>query len=300
MTAEQHISRLSFFGRLADDFTRRPIPGGEIHVSVDEDPQAPQYKDDGHFAFVDLEPSATDYHFQLGAPGYSRRAVAKALPTLTPVQIAYDGEDELYLNLVAPPAAGDVIKFEAIPFIPPVPKDAQVFGEAGFVAALAEPLEGRNVSTATLTASGGLGAGQILRVRRGPNLRLRRAPTATHPADVTVVALRIAENDPAEPPLEGAVVTVTQVNGAPPTAVAVGSLTLQRFSLAGTSLLILDDGSRVTNSDERGDAVLVFPGEKVITSVTVSVVRAQYVTVTPTIAITVKTRNFQKVLLTHV
>lgn len=301
MTAEQQTSRLSFFGRVTDELTRRVLSPSEIAVAVEEAPRRrTEYKDDGHFAIADLPPSATDYHLRISGTGYQTRTVAKALPTTTAVQVTFDGEDELYLNLVAAPTPQHRVTFEALPFIPTIATGAAVIGQGGFTATLAEALEGRNVTTAVLSGSAGLVSGQLLRVRRGASLRLRRAPFFTFPADVTVVALHVVENVPAEPPIEGALVTLTQVNGSPALTVAAGSLTLRRFSLAGTSRLIVDDGMRLAVTDSRGDAVLVFPGEKAVTSVTLAVTRPQFIAATTTVAVTVKTRNFQKVPLTHI
>ena len=301
MTPEQQTSRLSFFGRLTDELTRRVLGPSEILVSVEEAPRRkPQYKDDGHFAIADLPPSATDYHLRISGPGYQTRTVAKALPTTTAVQVTFEGEDELYLNLVAAPTPQHRVTFEAMPFIPTIATGAVVIGQAGFTATLAEPLEGRNVTTAVLSGSAGLASGQLLRVRRGANLRLRRAPFVTFPADVTVVVLHVVENVPAEPPIEGALVTLTQVNGSPALTVTAGGLTLRRFSLAGTSRLIVDDGMRLAVTDGRGDAVIVLPGEKVVANVTVTVAKSQFITATTTVPVTVKTRNFQTVPLTHI
>jgi hypothetical protein len=300
MTADRVTTRLSFFGRLTDDLTRRMLVPAEMAVSVDEDSRPPLYKDDGHFAFIDLAPSATDYHFRVGGVGYQTRTVAKSLPTTTPVEVTYPGEDELYVSLTAAPNPQHRITFEAVPFVPTIRTGAQVFGQGGFIATLAEALEGQKVTTAVLSASAGLATGQLLRIVRGSSLVLRRAPSATFSNDVTVVAFQVVENVPAEPAIAGATIELTQVNGAGPTAVAVGSLTLRRFTISGTSVLVLDDGGRFTTSDHRGAAVLVLPGDKAVTSVRVAVSRPQFVAAAVTIAVTVKTRNFQKVLLTHV
>ena len=300
MTPELHTSRLSFFGRLADDLTRRPLSSSEMVVTVEEDARPPLCKDDGHFAVVDLPPSASDYHLRLGGSSFQTRKVAKALPTLTPVEVRFEGEDELYLHLVAAPTPQNRITFETIPFVPPIEKGASVVGEGGFTATLAEPLEGRDATTAVLSGTGGLAIGQLVRIVRSPNLLLRRAPYYDFPTSLTVVAFRIVENDPAEPPIQGAKVEVTQVNGSAPVVVSVGALSLRRFALPGLSRLVLDDGARFAESGERGDAVLVFPGEKSISSIDVSVSKPQYTTTTVNVSITVKSRNFQKVSLTHV
>jgi len=302
MASETHTSLLAFFGRLADQLTRRVLRPQETSVSLQEDSYPPLGKDDGHFAFYDLAPSATAYHIRMGGPSYLTRTVAATLPTVAPVQVTLPGEDELYVALAAAPNAQNQVTFEPVDFVASIPAGAVVIGPGGFTTTLAEPLGGRDVGLAGLTSAGALAAGEVLRIVRSPNLLVRPGPYYPFPGDVTVVAVHVVENDPAEPSIDGATLTITWIDGAVPTMVTIGGLPLGRFALAAspTAFLVLDDEDRLTATNDRGDAVFFFAGSTALTSVTIDVAKAQYVTSTVTVNVTAKARNFQKVSLTPV
>lgn len=302
MAAETHTSLLAFFGRLADQLTRRVLRPQETSVSLQEESPPPLGKDDGHFAFYDLEPSAAAYHVQIGGPSYLTRTLAVTLPTTTPVQVAFPGEDELYVALSGPPNAQNQVTFEPVDFVPAIEAGASVIGPGAFTTTLAEPLGGRNVGLAELTSAAGLVAGQVLRIVRSSTLLVRPGPYYPFPGDVTVVAVHVVENDPAEPSIGGATLTIGQIDGAGPTVVTIGGLPLNRFALGGsaTAFVVLDDDDRVTTTNDRGDAVFFFAGSTSLASVTITVAKAQYVSATATINVTTKARNFQKVSLTRI
>ena len=306
--AERSTSRLAFFGRLADDLTRRPLRIEDMSVNLPGDPRPPLLKEDGHFVFVDLEPSAIDYQIRMGGAFYQTRTVAKKLPVPPPpltfeqAQVTFAGEDELYLVLVGVSPPQNRISFEPLTFVPSIEVGATVIGEGGFIAILAEPVEGRNVNSAVLDTVAGLAAGRLLRIVRSRNLLLRPGPTYAFPADLTVVVLHVVENDPADPSIEDATVAIKEINGAvSKPAVTLGGLLLSQFALGGApaASVVLDDEDLAVRSNERGDAVLYFPGEKAVTSVGVEVSKAQYQTAIVTINLTARARNFLKVPLTR-
>jgi|RhiMetdeSRZDD1v2_1073273.scaffolds.fasta_scaffold105406_4 hypothetical protein len=297
--AERHTSRLTFFGRLADDLTRRTVTAADVSVTLVEGDISALQKDDGHFAFADTEPSSTDYHIRVTGGAYETRVFASKLLATTPKPITFEGEDEVYVVIATIVNAPKRVTFASIPFLPPIDAGASVVGEGGFTAKLGEPIGGQTVQSVVLDSIGGLNPGQLLRISRSSNLLLRAGPYASFSSAHTVIALRIAENTSDEAPIPGAVVTVTELNGAAPTNVSVGSVTLRNFAVGGGTL-VLDDLHRTTASNDRGDAVLYFPGEAALTSARLDVSHAQFQTTSVTFAVTAKSRTFTKVLLTKV
>jgi hypothetical protein len=302
MPADVLTSRLAFFGRLADDLTRRILRAEDFTVSVDGDARAALRKDDGHFALVDLEPSATAYQIRLGGLLYQPRTVIASLPTLTPVQVTYPGEDELYVVLSGAPGPQNHVSFDPLEFVAPIESGAAVLGQGAFTTTLTDPLEGRNVNFAVLGATAGLAGGQVLRIVRGPNLLLRPGPYYPFPSDLTVIAVRVVENDPAQTPITAASVTITEIDGAAPVTVTVGGLPLQRFALtaSATAFVVLDAAHATATTNTRGDAVFYFPGSIALASLELTAAKAQYQTGTVTLNVTTRTRNVQTIALAPV
>src|SRR5665811_1902358 len=79
--AEQHSSQLTFFGRLANDLTRRPVVPVDVSVQLMEGAVPALQKDDGHFAFADTGPSATAYHIRVSGSSFETRVFASTLST---------------------------------------------------------------------------------------------------------------------------------------------------------------------------------------------------------------------------
>jgi hypothetical protein len=290
MVSESHASRLSFYGRLADNLTRQMVRVQDITVSLEGDRQRPLLKQDGYFVFADLEPSVTDYRFRIAVRSYQDRTIVKALPANTAVELIFPGEDELYLSIVEVKGAQNQVMLEKIPFVPTIEAGATVIGEGGFTATLAEPLGGHKVSCAELSTVVGLASGQLLRIVRSASLMVRPGPYYPFPAKTTLVAVKVVEKDPVETPIGDTAVEITQVNATAPTTVNVGGLNLSRINLGGNppAFLILDNDDKKTSTNDRGDAVFYFPGYKNITSLQLVVSKNQYQTATSTINITTK------------
>ncbi|MES1206042.1 MAG: hypothetical protein ABUS79_08910 [Pseudomonadota bacterium] len=179
-------SRLSFFGRVTDDFRREPAWQGEYRVALQSPPGEALYKRDGHFTFSDLAPSPTAYGFRLLDGLYQGRQFVKALPTASPVEIAYDGEDEVHVFTKTVNAVTRQITFDAIPFLPLIRSGALVLGAGGFSTTLAEDLAGVDATTAVLTSVASLGAGTLVRIVRSRCLRAKAGPYYPFPAGTTV------------------------------------------------------------------------------------------------------------------
>ena len=136
---------------------------------------------------------------------------------------------------------------------------------------------------------------------RSPNLLVQPGPYYAFPAETTVVAMHVVENEPDEPAIANATVAVTQVDGAAPVAVTVGTLPLSRFALTASpgATLVLDADDRSTTTNDGGHAVFYFSGSTPLTSLTVDVSKAGFQTATVTINVTTKARTFKKVPLTR-
>src|SRR6266446_9709891 len=115
-TAERVETRLSFYGRLTDDLTRRAITAQSMIIRLEADGSLALLKDDGHFCFVALEPSNADYTVKIIVPSYQERTVAKAFPGSNPVELSFPGDDELYVSVKQVNAGQKRVTFEEIPF----------------------------------------------------------------------------------------------------------------------------------------------------------------------------------------
>jgi hypothetical protein len=297
MSSEIRTRRLSLFGRLADDLTRQVILPPDMHAILESDGRPALAKSDGYFAFGDLQPSTAEYRIQIGARACQQRTVARALPVGAPVEVKFAGEDELYLTITTVAAAQKRVTFEQIAFVAPITDGAAVFGQSGFTATLAEPLEGQKVTFATLSTVAGLAPNQLLRIVRSSNLLVRPGPYYAFQDDATVIALKIVGNDQGESAIADARVEISKINGNAPAASDVGGLALNAFTLGANSSLVLDDDDRTTMTNERGDAVIYFPGSKPVTGIEVKVSKPRFQPSVQTLNVTAAARNSQKIVL---
>lgn len=282
-------SRLSFFGRVTDDFRREPAWQGEYRVTLLQAPPAEAlYKQDGHFTFSDLAPSPT-YAFRFLDGLYQGREFSKALPTTAPVELAYDGEDEIYVFAKTVNAATKRITFDAIPFLPLIRAGAQVIGEGGFSTTLAENLAGVDATIATLTSVVGLAPTTLVRIVRSRCLRAKGGPYYPFPGGTTVLLLKVVEDSPEEPPLAGANAHLLQVNGIAPSSTTVGGVVLHHVALGGAppqTPVLGTSADRDATTEARGNAVFYFPGHWALTSLQLTVSRAGYVSKTVVFPVT--------------
>jgi hypothetical protein len=276
-------STLSFFGRLADDFRREPAWQGEYRVTLLSPPTEALYKQDGHFAFADLPPSPTDYQFALLDGLYQGRLFQKAMPVAAPVEIAYDGEDEVYLFVKTVNAAAQQITFDAIPFLPVVRSGAAVLAQGGAATTLAEDLAGVDVTTAVLTDVTGLLPGQLVRIVRSHCLRGKAGPYYPFPAGTTVLLLRVVEDTPEQAPIAGAQAHLDKLNAITPSSATVAGAALRYVPLGGPGgqqPVLGTDADLDAFTEARGNAVFYFPGQLPLTSLELAVSAAGYVSST--------------------
>lgn len=282
-------STLSFFGRVVDDFRREPAWLGEYRITLASPPAEALYKQDGHFAFANLPPSAMDYSFRLVDGLYQGRSLQKGLPSTIPVEIAYAGEDEIYLVIKTVNAATKQITFDPIPFLPVIRRGSEVLGEGVFSTTLAEDLAGVDVTTALLTGVVGLSSGNLLRIVRSRCLRAKAGPYYPFPSGTTVFLLKVVEDSPAEPPLAAAKGRLMKVNALTPSTATVGGLPLHYLSLAGPPAqqpVLGTDADRDSFTEKRGNAVFYFPGHWLLSSIEIEVSCPGYVTATSVFAVT--------------
>jgi hypothetical protein len=301
-SAEVHQNRLSFFGRVADDLTRRVLGPDDITVSVEGSAKQAIKKSDGYFAFSDLEPSVAQYRVRVAAPRYEGRTISRSLAVdSSPVELSLAGEDEIYVAIATVVPAQKQVTFGERPVIPSIDTGAPVIGEGNFVAALAEPLEGQKAFCAVLNTIDGLAPGQLLRIVRSRNLLVRPGPYYAFPAGTTVAAFKVVEAGPGEAPVGGALIEITEVDATVARAVDVQGLRLAVFGPTGnpptTIALDADDGRTVTN--DQGDAVLYFSAAKPARTVKIAVSKAGYQNAARTIDLSVGSRTFQKIQMTR-
>jgi hypothetical protein len=278
-------SRLAFFGRLTDDFRREPAWLGEYRILLDAPPREALYKHDGHFTFLDLPASPTAYEFELLDGLYQGRRFTKGLPTVAPVEITYDGEDEIYVSVNTVNAVTKQITFAPIAFLPPIRSGAAVLGQGGFSTTLAEALAGVDATTAVLTTVAGLAPGNLLRIVRSHCLRAKAGPYYPFPGGLTLLRLRVVEDSAEEPPLAGVKAQLTEINGVVPSSTGVAGATLRHATL-GAQVFVFGTGADLEASTEaRGNAVFYFPGTWPIASLTLAISRTGYVTQTVVLAL---------------
>jgi hypothetical protein len=280
---------LSFFGRGIDALSRDPLPAAEYRVSVVSPPVEAVYKRDGYFAFQNLRPSPSAYTFQMTSLRYQTKAFQKALPTASPVELSMPGEDELFLVIKSVTVATKKIGFDKIPFLPRIPKDARVLGEAGFSTTLKSELGGVDADVATLNDVTGLSAGMLLRIVRSRSLVAKPGPYYPFPQGMTVVALTIVEDAPGEEPLADARARITQVNGVSPASTVVDGVALHHVTLPAppnpTLILGLQEDLSAF-SDGRGRAVFYYPGIWSLSSLEVELTHPGHVTKTAVVTLT--------------
>lgn len=281
-------SRLSFFGRVADDFRREPASPGEYRMALRSPAIEALYKQDGHFVFSDLPPSAAPYALRLLDGLYQGRELSKALPSAAPVEVAYDGEDEVYVFVKTVNGGTRQITFDAIPFLPVVRRGASVIGESGATTTLFEDLAGVDVTTATLASVAGVSAGDLLRIVRSRCLRAKAGPYYPFPAGTTIVYVRVVEDSVEEPPLGGATAHLAQVNGAAPASTAVGGVVLRHVTIAGPTVkpVLGTSADLDAFTDGRGNAVFYFPGHWALSALQIAISQPGYTPATTPVALT--------------
>lgn len=265
--------RLSFYGRLADEITREIIPPSMLEVSMPGIEASPFYKPGGYFAFSKIPPSLQPYSFNLRAASYMSRTVEKTLPPDDAASIEFEGEDELYLTILdVQNGEQKKVSFATIPYLKPISTGAQVFGENAFSTTLAQGLEGEDVQFAMLQDVTGLSPGQILRVKRSPNLIMRPGPYYPFPKGTTLALITVV--DAASPllmPLTGAVCQITQVNEIPVSQIDVNGVDIYTVTI-GQDKLILGPAATITaRTDSRGNCIFYYPQSAPVTKLKISV-----------------------------
>jgi len=290
MTAvETRLSRVSIVGRVADELTREDLGPPRVDAALRNSPRRAVRKQDGYFVFADLAASPPEYEIDLTGRQLQARRLTVSVPAGTALTIDPAGEDDLQVIITG--IAGDRVSFAAIPFVPSIGDGALVHGEGGFSSVLAEPVEGMDVDGAELLSAAGLLVGQALRIVRSTRLLLRPGPYYPFPESTTVVVLRVVENMLGSAPIPDARLQVTAVNGAPVASVPVGGVSLFRAELptGGTPptipFMIGTQAARTTVTNARGDAVYYYAPAAPVTSLTVSVSKAGYVTQSRTVTV---------------
>jgi hypothetical protein len=281
-SVDTFTSGLSFFGRLTDDVSRQPASPRDFRVLLTGTgaPGDAIYKEDGHFAFASLRPSPA-YAFLVASDLYQGRAFEKPLPGGAPVELAFDGEDEVYLVVRAVSATSKQITFDPIPFLPPVRRGARVVGEGGVATTLADDCGGAATTSAVLADVTGFVPGRLVRIVRSHSLRVKAGPSYPFPDGTTILALALLADIAAAAPIVGARARLTKVNGQTPARTTVGGVDLRHVPIAGPPAqqpVLGTDADLDVASDRRGQAVFYFPGNWALSLLDVEISRLGFVT----------------------
>ena len=295
-------SKLSFFGRLADEVTREVIPFKNFGVSILDNSAVPLYKTDGYFVFSDVKPLPTDYRFHLAAPSYQSRMVEKNLPSDSPVELSFAGEDELYVFIDDVQNGTEKrVTFGTIPFLKTIPPGAAVYGENGFSTTLAAALEGENIGFAVLDDIAGLSAGELLRFVRSSNIIMRPGPYYRFNPGTTVAALKFSDNStPGQPVPAGVRCEIIEVNDTAISSTSVGGLEVKTVTPGGTGLVLGAEKDITAYSDERGYCVFYYPANTPIVKLKLDISADGYNSLLKEVTVTPGSREFQWLELTKI
>jgi hypothetical protein len=298
--------KLSFFGRLVDEITREVIPFKNFKVSILNHRAAPLYKEDGFFAFSDIEQSLTNYKFHLSAPSYQSRIVEKNLPPGLPMELSFDGEDDLYVSIdEVQNSATKRVTFANIPFLKTIPRGTTVIGGSGFSTTLTGTLEGEDIGFADLDNISGFSADEILRFVRSNNIIMQPGPYYSFNPGTTILALKFVDNStPDKPPLANVKCEIIEVNEVvldSPTnvgAVAVNTVTLPN---PVGKMILGPEKNITTHSDERGTAVFYYLADTPINKLKLEITANGYVPPPPQeVTVIPNQREFQLLELTKI
>lgn len=286
---ETVTSRVSFFGRLADDVTRQTLPPDGFKATLVDRPIAALNKYDGFFVFSDLGFSGESHQIALSARSYQDRVLAPVATAGAMVEISGDGEDEVYLPVTAVMAVQNRVDFEPLGFVPPIAAGARVIGNGSVDTALAEPLEGRNLDFANLDDVTGISPGMILRVVRSSRLTMRPDPYYPFPAESTLAVVTVVEDDPDATPIPAVDLQIDQVNDLVPDSVAVAGLTLRSIAHPGpppTTVVLGPESALQATTDSRGRAVFYNPPGVPVTRLRLTASKSGYLATPVTMDLT--------------
>lgn len=299
---ETRIHKLSFYGRLVDNLTREVIPYKKFKVFIEGSKSKPFYKEDGYFIFSDLQPTASDYEFNLTGKFYQPRTIKKGLSTSSPVELTYRGEDELYVFIKdIKDGTEKKVTFDKIRFAKTIPEGSEVIGEGGFSSSLKRTLEGEDVEFAILDSVAGLNPGEILRFIRSHNIIMRLGPYNPFEPQITLLSLKFVKDDLAETPVADVKIEIEEINDTPINTVNVGSLAVKTVTLTGppvTNLILGSNNDITTHSNLRGDCIFYYPSDTPITKLKLKIARTGYVSTSEVIGLTNKQRTSKIIKLT--
>lgn len=295
---DRFINRLSFYGRLSDDLTREVIPFRSYDVSIKGFSNEPLYKEDGYFVFPDIKPSDSDYELNLTSEYYQSRTIRGFLPSESPVQLTYHGEDELYVVVNQVQGNKKTVTFDEIPhYIKKISKGSQVIGEDGFSSTLAEDIEGKEVRLAILDSINGLRPNEILRFIRSNNIIMRPGPYYSFGKESTLLSLKCIEDDPDETPIKEIKVEIIKVNDKSIDTTRVDSLNIKTVTLTGNKLILGSAKDITTYSDSRGYCIFYYPSDTPITRLDIKLTKSGYAEVNETVTLASQQRTSKTIKL---
>ena len=295
------VQRLSFYGRLVDDLTREVIPYKSFRVSIKGTKSMTFYKEDGYFAFSDVQQSALAYEFNLTSNLYQPRTVQGTALSDLPVELTYPGEDELYV-LIKGVEDGETKKvtFNNIPFVKTIREGSEVKGQGGFSSKLGKTLGGEDADFAILEDVTGLNSGDILRFIRSHGIIMRPGPCYPFEPQTTLLFLKFVEDNLSEVPVAGVKVEIEKVNDTAINTVNVGSLAVKTVALTGppaANLILGSSNDIISYSNSRGECIFYYPADTPIAKVKLKITKTGYLLISEEIELVNKQRTSEIIKL---
>jgi hypothetical protein len=287
MMAERLRHAVSLVGRTIQDLTFEPLEPGAYTAELAGWPQAPQYKQQGFFAFVDVPPG--EHRLILSGARFQSRSLPLTLPLASPL-LTPPGEDELVIVVGSVNPGQSRITFPAVDLPRPIRAGARVL-TATVETTLAAGLDAGTVTAARLTDAAGISEGDLVRLVRDASLRLRHGPYSTVPHGLTRIVGRIGEAADPELGLPGVTVRVTHANGESLTVTDVAGASVVTVDLAGTTHVFGFAQDLACRTNGSGDYNLYFADADFLTAVTLEIAGAGFQTRTKTLAVAVNQRT---------
>ena len=285
----------SLIGQVIEDVTYEAMRPRQYQVQLAGVQQPPQYKPGGFFVFSDLRPGTyrmriVGEHFQpqehlvtmplepviLDAPAlfdavslFDSPPLFEAFPIFAP-----PGDNELAVIVNNIDSSERVVCFDEVIIRKEIRAGALVLAP-GFAARLAATLDVGKVTRAKLATVTGLAVNSILRIMRGPSIRLKFDPYHPLPLVHTRIVGKVVRHDAPEAPLPETQVRLTHVNSAGVVLQEIVGARIATVAVNATEIVLGTERDVVTFTNNQGDYNLYFPGD-FFTDVTLEVTLDQY------------------------
>ncbi len=261
MLFEKSLRHVSMAVQLLDDLYSTVIRDAAVRIEGQR--QSPVIKEDGFYVFTDL--GGGSFRMLVRRPMYQdfERVFTLPLPTNDRLILDVPGENELVLAVQSVDSETSTIRFQARDVFDPLPAGTPVVS-SDLVTALAQPIEGEAVDTATLQSVGTLQQDDIVRlVKPARVVRLRPGPGYPFMGDLRHLTGTVRDAADGQP-ITGATVELVQVNDLSINAEVVGTtstnlVTICSMSTGSEKRVIGTERDRHCITTTRGSYAFYFP-----------------------------------------